>query len=1371
MPPWSGARARVLPAVATCAKRALHENGSSLSLGWGWQGERCPLVAAAENEVIGGGPLVWMLPRGSRPPDEWLAGGGPTAALEPKISNWVDRDSAHMHAVYLAARSWGGGGHWSLGVAASAAMVMEVEEEWAASYAHAHLDSGLRNGTWQKDDAAPYYVRQRRIRGFSRGGGGDGGSSTLILAAARDPTCGGGDDGWMGGWMTTEEGVCVCVFNGSGMPRLRQTYLGQACSERAAAQSGRLALAALETGSLQPARLRATTSERASDANPGEASEARGEGVEVERARDSSAPNRSPSTKPFTIRTHVEKTRAISRVETTPMRHITHVAPLGRPSILPRTRGRAAAISRHATTTLGKSLTTSLTPCSEASSERRASTSAVASREVASRAQGDMPSIHRIIHLREQLAKGLAFLPALPPPSKPSAMSFSSLHDLLSCFQFFSLLQPPIRIVRLSWLASRAGPDAGAVLACFEPNPGKTGLQGIQEQQQQQQQRVQRGQPPFFFCWGRAAAVFARGAAHANACVRLFVPDYPAARAPSSLSHFLVLTLFTLLPLRMHGAGLPCQALCPLRRPEPLQAQQRLPSCCLPCPPQAGPSLNHPPGLAVERRAQTKSRQRGCGPPRPWRKKSSSSFPGTKLVFASGRAEGQQASRRTRCMDRQDRQVQRRCPGCVLAVARPNAERFDAMGAIGGIPPAAASALGSVGSSSATSMAGRVVSVSVCAVLCPEAARLPPRLPQALYEDERAPSRRIGPPSSLHSTAADVHRLHRNRTLPIGISTVPNGSYLFQRPLPTSTRRRAACARVSARRQIPLHVTPSSSRRDPPGSHNPPPGSHPPKHRAKKEVSARAANERQGCPTRRRFRALRCPSTTSAKLKAHDGPRKRDKKGRPPQQNPTPRSPKVDLDLQLQPVSSLVALPPAPGPVIFRATPPLSQRPSVRGPVCDTSVPIVRALTAFRGVCTAPGRREDDRLNSSIAVAASAPAATAPDLGEDQAADVSGNGQSSSCCLLRHSAAALPSSSIPQSLDGRCAPSPVGPTRSGTRAAQPPPLSLGPARPVTTRPDLTTSAPLSHHRWRARTHTPSPNPANAPAPGKNLPPPERNGLTLRQRTSLSPPPPPKPPLQPPPPPPPTSHAACTATSHGAAIPRISEVRNSVNCVPASPLQPADSRSSSRELHVVVLGAGGVGKSCLTAQFVHNEWIESYDPTIEDSYRTQVQVDGRQVVLEILDTAGTEQFVAMRDLYMKTGQGFLLVFSITSPSSLTELAGLREEIIRIKDDENVPMVIVGNKADLEEARVVPRAKGFSISQKWGAPYYESSARTRTNVDEVFVDLCRQMLRKDDDYNMGPETDDGGFKFDAFRGSGKKRRRMRIRDHNHQKCVIL
>lgn len=141
---------------------------------------------------------------------------------------------------------------------------------------------------------------------------------------------------------------------------------------------------------------------------------------------------------------------------------------------------------------------------------------------------------------------------------------------------------------------------------------------------------------------------------------------------------------------------------------------------------------------------------------------------------------------------------------------------------------------------------------------------------------------------------------------------------------------------------------------------------------------------------------------------------------------------------------------------------------------------------------------------------------------------------------------------------------------------------------------------------------------------------------------------------------------------------------------------------------------------------------------------------------------------MRDLYMKTGQGFLLVFSITSASSLNELEGLREEILRIKDDDNVPMVIVGNKADLEEGRAIPRAKGFAISQKWGAPYYEASARTRTNVDEVFIDLCRQMLRKEDD-----TTDpDDSSRIDALKASNnKRRRRSKFRDSTHPRCVIL
>ncbi|KAL8648543.1 MAG: hypothetical protein Q9226_005951, partial [Calogaya cf. arnoldii] len=91
---------------------------------------------------------------------------------------------------------------------------------------------------------------------------------------------------------------------------------------------------------------------------------------------------------------------------------------------------------------------------------------------------------------------------------------------------------------------------------------------------------------------------------------------------------------------------------------------------------------------------------------------------------------------------------------------------------------------------------------------------------------------------------------------------------------------------------------------------------------------------------------------------------------------------------------------------------------------------------------------------------------------------------------------------------------------------------------------------------------------------------------------------------------------------------------------------------------------------------------------------------------------------MRELYMKSGQGFLLVFSITSLSSLTELHELRDQIVRIKDDPQVPLVIVGNKSDLDDERVVSRARAFAVSQSWGnVHYYETSARRRANVDEA------------------------------------------------------
>ena len=137
-------------------------------------------------------------------------------------------------------------------------------------------------------------------------------------------------------------------------------------------------------------------------------------------------------------------------------------------------------------------------------------------------------------------------------------------------------------------------------------------------------------------------------------------------------------------------------------------------------------------------------------------------------------------------------------------------------------------------------------------------------------------------------------------------------------------------------------------------------------------------------------------------------------------------------------------------------------------------------------------------------------------------------------------------------------------------------------------------------------------------------------------------------------------------------------------------------------------------------------MEKYDPTIEDSYRKQVEVDSAQCMLEILDTAGTEQFTAMRDLYMKNGQGFVLVYSITSQATFNDLADLREQILRVKDQDDVPMVLVGNKCDLEDERVVGRDQGQNLARQWGnCTFMESSAKAKINVSELFYDLVRQI----------------------------------------------
>ncbi|KAL0954717.1 hypothetical protein HGRIS_003670 [Hohenbuehelia grisea] len=164
----------------------------------------------------------------------------------------------------------------------------------------------------------------------------------------------------------------------------------------------------------------------------------------------------------------------------------------------------------------------------------------------------------------------------------------------------------------------------------------------------------------------------------------------------------------------------------------------------------------------------------------------------------------------------------------------------------------------------------------------------------------------------------------------------------------------------------------------------------------------------------------------------------------------------------------------------------------------------------------------------------------------------------------------------------------------------------------------------------------------------------------------------------------------------------------------------------RPFNVVVLGAGGVGKSALTVRFIKDIFVDTYDPTIEEAYRRTVNVDGQLSSLEVLDTAGADQFTSLIELYIKSGLGFVLVFSLTQEASLKEVDYLRQQIYRIKDgDTSVPIVVVGTKADLSNEREVHATTIKTLASRWGLAFYETSAKRNWHVTDVFEDLVRQM----------------------------------------------
>ncbi|KAI7904585.1 ras-like protein 1 [Cokeromyces recurvatus] len=211
----------------------------------------------------------------------------------------------------------------------------------------------------------------------------------------------------------------------------------------------------------------------------------------------------------------------------------------------------------------------------------------------------------------------------------------------------------------------------------------------------------------------------------------------------------------------------------------------------------------------------------------------------------------------------------------------------------------------------------------------------------------------------------------------------------------------------------------------------------------------------------------------------------------------------------------------------------------------------------------------------------------------------------------------------------------------------------------------------------------------------------------------------------------------------------------------------------REYKLVMVGGGGVGKSALTIQFIQSHFVDEYDPTIEDSYRKQCVIDEETALLDVLDTAGQEEYSAMREQYMRNGEGFLLVYSITSRMSFEEIETFHQQICRVKDRDYFPMVLIANKCDLESDRQVSSQEGRDLAKKYGCHFVEASAKLRINVDEAFYEVVRNIRRynKEQDMNNNKHTSSGFYGGNSGNGGMNKFGVDDPNDNASSKCCIL
>ena len=168
--------------------------------------------------------------------------------------------------------------------------------------------------------------------------------------------------------------------------------------------------------------------------------------------------------------------------------------------------------------------------------------------------------------------------------------------------------------------------------------------------------------------------------------------------------------------------------------------------------------------------------------------------------------------------------------------------------------------------------------------------------------------------------------------------------------------------------------------------------------------------------------------------------------------------------------------------------------------------------------------------------------------------------------------------------------------------------------------------------------------------------------------------------------------------------------------------------------IAVVGGAHSGKFSLIKRFAAGSFGEGYEPCLEATWERAIDLDRKRFNLEVSYVIPQEDFELAFDEAVKNSDGFIICYAIDLGLSFKELGAFHERIIKAKGIENVPLVICGNKCDLESQRGVSKEEGEKFAKRLNAPFFETSAATNVNIDEAFRAVVSEIQLTVHNYNI-------------------------------------